>query len=194
MNAGCGGGGGGGGGNCMTNGPGVTGPPNDETEAAGDEKAGVGGTGAAGGDFALEPDVLLDCLEGCRAPCEREEGKDAKICGLLPDPSTDDERTLASSVDTVEMESRPRRVRLLFPFQELWFSSACTLQADSVFDRPSVIRMKSKSSLWASLLDRILSTICLVFDLRKPDSSSAKIIRQLERLEDGLGFPSWSLL
>lgn len=53
INAGCGGCGGGW--NGMPNEAGVTGPPNDDTEAAGDENAGVGGVGIVIGGrmFAL---------------------------------------------------------------------------------------------------------------------------------------------
>jgi len=126
MNAGCGGGGGGGG-NGMANEPGVTGPPNDETDAAGDENVGVDGVGAAIGDVTLKLDVRLDCLEDVRVPCERKGARDPSDCGLLLDSSTDDERMLALSVDTVDIDSRPRRVRFLFAFQEPWFSSPLVL-------------------------------------------------------------------
>ena len=78
---------------------------------------------------------------------------------------------LALSVDTVDIDSRPRRVRFLFALGEPMFPSGMDLQLDAVIGRSSTMGMKSGPGFRASLADRILSTICLVFDLRDPESA-----------------------
>lgn len=54
------------------NGPGVTGPPNDDTDPAGDEKAGVGGVCAGTGAFMVRLDVRFEFFEGGRFAAVRE--------------------------------------------------------------------------------------------------------------------------
>ena len=71
MNAGCGCWVGGGG-NCTANGPGVTGPPNDETDPAGEENAGVGGVWAGRGTFIERLGARFEFFEGGRFVVERE--------------------------------------------------------------------------------------------------------------------------
>lgn len=91
----------------------MTGPPNEETEAAGEENAGVGGVGTVIGGRVFELEVRFACLGGGRGFCGRGAASDANVGSLAPDPSAEEERTLALSVDA---ESRPLRARFLFPF------------------------------------------------------------------------------
>ena len=93
-----------------------------------------------------------------------------------------------SSVDTVEIESRPRRDRFLLPF-----ITGSTGPKASSGGESSATGVKSASGLRGSCADFILSTICLVFDLRasalsvRNDETDGRFVRDLPSRSSFLG-------
>lgn len=168
------------------NGPGVTGPPKDETDPAGDENPGVGGVCAGRGTFIERLGARFEFFEGGRFVVEREGEVMAGSCRWA-DRSIDDEWPI-SSVETVDIDSRPRRDRFLLPL-----TTGSTGPKASSSGESSATGIKSASGLRGSYADFILSTICLVFDLRasvlsvRNDETDGRLVRDLPSRSSFLG-------
>ena len=93
-----------------------------------------------------------------------------------------------SSVDTVEIDSHPQRDRFLVPFTTGSIGPKSSSGGES-----SAVRIKLNSGLRGPCIGSILSTTCLVFDLRasalsaRNDDTDGRSVREGSRLgRDGV--------